>query len=315
MRTFKTLILAALAACISSSARSMPVYNDDDRQDVYEVQDPRALALADSAVALFPSEKVIRRGNRAMLATESYQEKYNLCEGERFSGQISGPECSGVLVGPDMVLTAGHCVENNAICVATSFVFGFALSKETSALRSVPSSEVYSCSYLVGHKADEAGADWALVRLDRAVKGHRPLKIEREEAAKGTPLMVIGYPNGLPAKIADGAWVISDSTAGYFTANLDTFHGNSGAPVFNAKTEGIVGVLVRGEEDFETVKLPGGKKCMKTKRCYGDDCRGEDVTKASEFSDLIPDSVRRPLFGVAEGSAFSSLQDLAGGSK
>ena len=36
----------------------------------------------------------------------------------------------------------------------------------------------------------------------------------------------------------------------YFTANLDTYRGNSGSPVFNAITHKVEGVLVRGEQDF-----------------------------------------------------------------
>ncbi|MEK9146120.1 MAG: serine protease [Elusimicrobiota bacterium] len=316
MNTSKLPVLILLAALTASPARSMPVYNGDDRQDPYEVEDREALALADSTVALFPSDKVSFRGNRAMLKTRAFGKEAGLCEGERFSEQRAGADCSGVLVGPDLVLTAGHCVRSNTLCAMTSFVFGFALSTEDSALRSVPASEVYSCASLVGHEAEAKGADWAVVRLDRPVRGHRPLKVERRKVARGMPLMVVGYPSGLPVKVAGGASVTDDTPEAYFKTDLDTFHGNSGSPVFNARTKGIVGVLVRGEDDFELVDLPGGKQCMKTRRCAGADCRGEDVTRVSRFAHLIPNGIQtRFQDSASESMSFSDLEDLAGGSK
>jgi len=59
----------------------------------------------------------------------------------------------------------------------------------------------------------------------------------------------------------------------WFTADLDTYGGNSGSPVFNARTHEVDGILVRGEMDFE---FHSG--CQKSKRCGKNDCRGEEVT-------------------------------------
>jgi S1-C subfamily serine protease len=79
----------------------------------------------------------------------------------------------------------------------------------------------------------------------------------------GTKLFVIGHPTGLPQKIADGASVkIANAVsyidpigsiirkANFFTANLDTYAGNSGSPVFNKRTGKVEGILVQGAEDF-----------------------------------------------------------------
>ncbi|MEK7744621.1 MAG: hypothetical protein AAB578_09575, partial [Elusimicrobiota bacterium] len=94
MKTLKLPVLILLAALTASPARSMPVYNGDDRQDPYEVEDREALALADSTVALFPSDKVSFRGNRAMLKTRAFGKEAGLCEGARFSEQRAGADCS-----------------------------------------------------------------------------------------------------------------------------------------------------------------------------------------------------------------------------
>jgi len=145
------------------------------------------------------------------------------------------------------------------------------------------------------------------------VMDHRPIAIHREDVSNGTPLMVIGYPNGLPEKVAGGGAVLDASQAGFYRTNLDTFHGNSGSPVFHAGSAKIVGVLVRGEEDFETVEKEDGTKCLKTKRCMpNDNCRGEDVTKASEFAAMVPEH-RRARAAAASSPTFNSLRKLTGG--
>src|SRR5205814_1482337 len=113
---------------------------------------------------------------------------------------------------------------------------------------SVPAAEVYGCKELLGREQVGTGADWALIRLDRAVVGHQPLKINASGSIeKGTEIVVIGHPAGLPTKVAGNAAVRDASKEGFFVANLDTFGGNSGSAVFNAKTGQIEGILVRGE--------------------------------------------------------------------
>ena len=57
-------------------------------------------------------------------------------------------------------------------------------------------------------------------------------------------------------------------------ANLDTYGGNSGSAVFNAKTGLVEGILVRGEQDY----VQKGD-CRVSNVCPADGCRGEDVTK------------------------------------
>ena len=59
------------------------------------------------------------------------------------------------------------------------------------------------------------------------------------KAAKDTLVYALGYPTGLPLKLAGNATVQSVSGTAYFTANLDTFAGNSGSPVFNFATNRV----------------------------------------------------------------------------
>jgi hypothetical protein len=74
-----------------------------------------------------------------------------------------------------------------------------------------------------------------------------------------------------------------EPTPAFFVANLDTYGGNSGSPVFNSETHKVEGILVRGETDFTTIGA-----CTVSMRCPNTGCRGEDCTRITEFAHLIP---------------------------
>ena len=98
--------------------------------------------------------------------------------------------------------------------------------------------------------------------------------------------MVIGHPSGLPTKVAEGASVRSVDTA-FFTANLDTYGGNSGSAVFNSLSGEVEGILVRGETDYV---FDNERSCHSSYHCGDDECSGEDVVKISEVLKHLPPS-------------------------
>ena len=71
-------------------------------------------------------------------------------------------------------------------------------------------------------------------------------------------------------------------------ANLDTYGGNSGSPVFNAQNNKVEGILVRGETDFVS-----NGQCNVSLVCPSTGCRGEDVTRATVWSAKVPKARRR----------------------
>ena len=287
------------------------IYGDDDRLDLHQVQNQKLLKLAESTVALFQkgNVKIDEEGKTAALTTRSYGDSYNLCADEPFRDQSAGAFCSGSLVAPDMVMTAGHCVKSESACKDTKFVFGFGISKAGAGTPgSVPASEVYGCAQLVGREQIGTGQDWALVRLDKAVANHAPLKISRDGVpSKGASLFVIGHPAGLPTKVAGGATVRDPGPKGYFTANLDTYGGNSGSAVFNAVTGEIEGILVRGETDYVYDSSQG---CRRSNRVPPDGGRGEDVTDVMILQSMIPGQGPTAAFKETPGPAYSSLLQM-----
>jgi len=285
------MFLAAALAAFTTYAGDFDasvVYGEDNRLDLYQVDNSMLLKLADSTVALIDNYKiqVDPATHLARISTVSYADSYDLCPSEPFYNQQTAAFCSGSLVGEDLILTAGHCIPAQEECEGTSFVFGFAVKAADEYPQSVAEAEVYHCSKLLGREQVDNGADWALIRLDRKVTHHEPLALNRSGLISNrTQLVVIGHPAGLPTKVSGGAWVRNASPDGYFIANLDTYGGNSGSAVFNANTGLVEGVLVRGEQDYS---YNSANQCYLSNVCNNDACRGEDVTKISAVLSQLP---------------------------
>ena len=127
--------------------------------------------------------------------------------------------------------------------------------------------------------------DFAIVRVDREITapGAVALKVRDSGAISvGRNIGVIGYPSGLPVKIAFGAaTVVIKEDDPWLFANLDTYGGNSGSAVFNK--EGLVeGILVHGARDYDLEAT-----CFKSNNIM-DSEGSEVVTKASAFVSKIP---------------------------
>ena len=305
---FKSLsILAAGAVLLPAlaGAQEKSIYGDDNRLDYYEAS-PAMRTLADSVVSLWPSKQVAFENGAYSLKTIGFGDALNLCPGEKFREQPIGAFCSGTLVGEDIVLTAGHCITDDASCADARFVFGYNVDQQGGQARTtVPQKDVYGCKKIIKRDLDKqgsgiigtglaiigallnrAGPDYAVIQLDRKVEGRRPLPVNRNDDLKaGDRIFVIGHPVGLPAKVAGDASVRTTDPKAFFLTDLDTFGGNSGSAVFNASTNKIEGILVRGGTDF--VDSPAGCK-VQYKVAQGEG-RGEAVTKMSKVRKYIPE--------------------------
>src|SRR6266550_8655568 len=106
--------------------RQRVVYGVDNRQDLYKVTNIKVRKAAQAVVALVEKRDLVADGHGSWrLKTTKYQEDYKLCSSEAFSSQPLGCFCSGFLVRPDVVATAGHCVKSDADLAHGRFVFGF----------------------------------------------------------------------------------------------------------------------------------------------------------------------------------------------
>jgi trypsin-like peptidase len=223
VESLSSLPTATLISRLRDSQRA--IYGTDDRRDLYQVAETELRKVADSVVALVAvSDLHQRRDGRYKLSTTRYRDDYELCPSEPFFDQPLGCDCTGFLVAPDIIATAGHCVRSMRRLNKIRFVFGFhMLDRERARTEFLPDDVYQGASILAREEDEDTGADWALVRLARPVRDHEPLRIRASgKIANSRSIFVVGHPNGLPTKIADGANVRDNRRRAYFVANLDT---------------------------------------------------------------------------------------------
>jgi hypothetical protein len=105
--------------------------------------------------------------------------------------------------------------------------------------------------YEQARTASGSKKDFALVRLASPLPYDATAKIRREVPKLGAALTILGYPSGLPLKAAANGRVVSveGDDSGYFGTDLDSFSGDSGAPVFDSDGA-LVGMMLEGQLDY-----------------------------------------------------------------
>lgn len=235
------------------------IHGSDDRKETDESGMPALLSeLALSSPAIIEANRLVSDGN-SLKPQGIPLSQIGFCPEARFSEQQSVARCSSSLVGEDLVLTAGHCVDEDVKrwCRNYVIVFDFALGAGDKLIKK---ENVFSCKKVLYRVfAQPFGEDLALIRLDRKVPGRRPITISGSPVAMGDRLSMIGYPLGIPQKVVDEGKVTGPSQFPLsFQHDVDSFSCNSGGPLFNHLGE-QVGVLVRGSGmDFNN---PPGRSC------------------------------------------------------
>ena len=317
-----TLLFTAFHAQAATSGLARftkVVYAKDDRVEAYQHPDRRLRDMAKSVAGMvakrhlseemslseierlrqlldpeifeqyeeFFTEMAGKKKSSAFSITQSstLSDAYRVCKDERFANQKILPVCTGFLIAPDILLTAGHCVRTAASCRDYVWVFDY-LDKTTNILKK----DVYSCKQVLGQNYSSglfSARDYAIIKLDRKSE-REPLDLRRKGSVdRGDEVAVIGHPSGLPLKIADNAQVQKNYLF-TFKTNLDTFAGNSGSPVINTK-EGIVeGILVEGADDYI---VDSANACRRVSKRISSRSESSErvfkVTRIKELDDLL----------------------------
>lgn len=283
----KKLLLSLLVISTTSYAAEKAIYGVDSRIEVVQSKNPLHKTLANSVAAMVKKTKIKSIGNgMSSLHKETLQDVLDICPTARFAKQQSASDCTGFLIAPNLLATAGHCIDSD-MCKDTKWVFDYKLTdvKQTH-VSAVKNSNIYSCKRVVDHQFSRwnyASPDWAVIELDRPVKDRAPLKLSSKNPDVKASLFVIGTPGGVPLKIATGK--VRNVFGDFFSTTLDTFGGNSGSPVFNTRTGLVEGILVRGDVDYKYRWL--GLGCGNVNVFEENDGKGEHVTSI----DLIKSSL------------------------
>jgi V8-like Glu-specific endopeptidase len=223
-----------------------------------------------------------------------------LCRDEAFAKDYSlSYACTGFLVAPDLLVTAGHCMVNvgesfndtDAYCKAYSWLFDYAISSTgATEVTDIPADKLYACKSVLYAVNEEKAPfrDYALVRLARPVLDRAPFKFAATAVKIDDEVKMIGYPLGSPAKLTYGAKVqVNELSEQSFITNLDAFEGNSGSPVLNSANE-VVGILIAGTPTDSFVK-DTKLLCERYNRCdeNGMNCASPDADASTRAGSTV----------------------------
>lgn len=264
--------------------REKAIYGPDTRCELHELTDPTIAENAKSICAIIDTRNTTDNGNNTTtLHGTRFQDFANLCDCEKYLNQPVVSTGTAFLVDPSIIVTAAHCIDENNIN-QYQFVFGFESLEDGSTRTIIENKNIYTATRILGRRLEGSGIDWAVIQLNRPVLDIKPLECDfTGSSIIGDSIYCIGHPTGLPKKIAlDGK--INSNQKHFYTANIDTYAGNSGSPVINSVTHKVIGILVRGEpNDFIKVG-----DCYQSQRCIFNNCTGEDIMKTLDFEHLIP---------------------------
>ena len=195
---------------------------------------------------------------------------YHLCDNVAFGHQPVAGRGTAFIYNGDSMLTAAHVIERKI----TDYIvlFGYRVIHPGGAVENFFDEEsIFYPTEIISHSNE---ADVIRFRVNRPF--HRPAltMAPSKSLANKSEVYMIGYPSGLPLKVALNASLYDNGNQQYFYTSLDSFQGNSGSPVFDFNSHAVIGILVSGEVDYVF-----NGNCYDTPSCTIPYCKGEKVMR------------------------------------
>jgi hypothetical protein len=237
--------------------------------DYYQLNTAEKTLANATAAVVFKSD--VQNCNTSFCTLRTVNNR--MCTGQRFASQPAfASGCTGFMVGPRQIATAGHCFDADALasCSAASVVFRW--RKDSAGTNPNPNillEHIYNCASIVRDGRPE-GEDWIIFEVDRDISSspttpRAPLPFAKAPASIGALVNIPSHFAGLATKW--NADLISDLPSvgsPLIRAKVDLTGGSSGAPWIDASNN-VVGVFSRGPSEITS---PPIDSCITEKNCF-----------------------------------------------
>lgn len=283
------ILLYSLVAASVNAELIFPastIYGEDDRHLV-DATIPREISmLARSVGALFLKGDVSFRNGQMWRESDSLGQAYGLCSHERFINQPSSAECTGFLITPTRMVTAGHCLQAPITCNDIIWAFDYTEGQYSwdGERLGLPQSKTYRCKKILA-RHNNRHLDYAVIELDRPVEDRWPLKLgNTAHLQPGEEIFALGFPQGIPMIWSSVGKVRRHEGRFKIFAQIDLSEGNSGSPIFASKSFDVLGVLIEGEEDLRRNRK---NSCKESVLCDQEGCHGEIFLSAEVLKPFV----------------------------
>lgn len=282
------LVLIFTAFLQTSQAKSDlgvdAIYGLDNRVDGSAITEKNLIQLK-SAIGLMVSKDQVETGLlTSKIKATPMTESVNACKDVRYSNELTIQSCTAFLIAPDLMATAGHCIQEAIDCENKIIAFDVNEASQKGDHYKVLNSNIFECQEVVAQSFNDSG-DYSVFRLKKKPRrASLQLRTKGELTAKEKVLM-LGHPLGQPLKLSPAVSPTDLTNPLLFKAPLNSFVGNSGSPVINARTLKVEGILVNGAEDFLLDEI---NQCYRFQVHEVKAGTGEGVSRISEILPFLP---------------------------
>lgn len=241
-------LFAAIYLLLTSQKSFALIIGNDDRIDINELSHPTISKISTSVVSFVRKKHLKKNRDSYEMDATNLHKRLNFCEDERFSNEPLFANCSGAIIGDDLILTAGHCINTQ-----NKDEFYVVLDYIKDPLGNIPSAfskdQVFEVKDFLYHEfslTDKVN-DLAVLRVKRDLNRIALEMNLNHEYSHGTPIYMLGHPLGVSQKYTGPNIIRSlNRETLSFRTELDSFSVNSGSPIFDHYSHEIIGVLSRG---------------------------------------------------------------------
>ena len=295
---------------------SRGVFGTDDRKEVKDAEGYEDFVRA--TAVMITKESIYNDEFYSWSLREKIQNKYGkdveISDDVRFLDQPAIGSCTGFLIAPDILVTAGHCI--NSMEEANQIVWVFDYTSESEFINGrklqFKKENIYEVERVITSIYDD-NDDYAVLKLKRQ-SDRAPYRFR----TSGSVLMdgainTIGSPKGLPLKFATNATVVDVSQSQWFKSDIDSFPGNSGGPVFD-ENGFIEGILVRGAVTYDddwslTGDFYFDSSCNCIKTVTWDSVEYTAGCQSQRITTIPPDVMIMSIYSNMEYAIKNNLED------